>query len=343
MNPIIIEKTIDLSSNNNFDYIRAIQGDDKTRYVHITLLDNQVPYELSNIEPVLRGTKPDGHTIFNHCEISENNEIIVELDSQILAHAGKSEYEIALYGTDELNECLTSFPFILYISPAKFDPGDVISSDEFKELTSIIKNVGVINKSVENAEKAAKSSLDSANKALEYSNDSKQYAEDSKSYSNDSEQYSINSSNYADQSLEYANDSKSSSELSEQMATNSSNYADQSLEYAEYSEQKSVDSANSALLSKSYANGDTGIRENENNDNAKFYAEQASNSNRSASVYLTKVEEAGNQALEAINNALSMNIPIFNFEPSNGHLYYEGGRFQWLLDDDGHLYWEVVL
>lgn len=44
---------------------------------------------------------------------------------------------------------------------------------------------------------------------------------------------------------------------------------------ADSAAQKALESANSALLSKSYNGGDTGIREGEDTDNAKYYSEQA--------------------------------------------------------------------
>ena len=142
MNPVISYITIDLSSYNNFDYVRAVQGDQKTRYIHITLLENQKQYVLSDVEAVLRGTKPDGKTIYNNCGISDDGEIIVELTEQILAVAGIGKYEISLYNTDE--NVITSFPFNIYVSPAQFNSGTVLSSDEFTELTTNISQIKTI-------------------------------------------------------------------------------------------------------------------------------------------------------------------------------------------------------
>ena len=142
MNPIISYITIDLSSYNNFDYVRAVQGDQNTRYIHITLLENQKQYVLSNVKAVLRGTKSDGKTIYNNCGISDDDEIIVELTEQILSVAGIGKYEIALYDTDE--NVITSFPFNIYVSPAQFSPAVVTSSDEFTELTTNISQIKTV-------------------------------------------------------------------------------------------------------------------------------------------------------------------------------------------------------
>ncbi len=99
MDSNITNITVDLATSNNFGIVKAVQGDMNTRFVHITLLDNQVEYDFTDVYPVLRGTKPDGTTIFNECAVSAGNRIIVELTEQILAEPGMNTYEIALYAT----------------------------------------------------------------------------------------------------------------------------------------------------------------------------------------------------------------------------------------------------
>ena len=141
MNPSISYLTIDISANNNFDYVKAVQGDNKTRYVHITLLDNNVPYTLkTGLNAVIRGTKSDNTEIFNSCSISSDGKIIVEITEQMVASAGIGQYEVALYESNT-SECLTSFPFKLYVSPTSFNAGTVVSSDEFTQLTDSISMI----------------------------------------------------------------------------------------------------------------------------------------------------------------------------------------------------------
>lgn len=141
MNPSISYLTIDISANNNFDYVKAVQGDNKTRYVHITLLDNNVPYTLkTGLNAVIRGTKSDNTEIFNSCSISSDGKIIVEITEQMVASAGIGQYEVALYESNT-SECLTSFPFKLYVSPASFNAGTIVSSDEFTQLTNSISMI----------------------------------------------------------------------------------------------------------------------------------------------------------------------------------------------------------
>ena len=84
LNPIIQYMTLDLATTNNFDFVKAVQGDNETRYLYITLLNDSVPYELNCDSIVLRGTKPDGTGVFHYCTLSENGEVIVELTEQML-------------------------------------------------------------------------------------------------------------------------------------------------------------------------------------------------------------------------------------------------------------------
>jgi hypothetical protein len=64
-------------------------------------------------------------------------------------------------------------------------------------------------------------------------------------------------------------------------------------------------------------------------ERAKSYAEQAAN---------TLV-----QTVNKINEAVEMNTPKMVIDFNTGHLLYEGGRFNWIIDSDtGHLKWEVT-
>ena len=131
--PLIQQYTVDFASNNNFLFVKGIQGDGYgTRYVDISLLNDIQPYIIDPdvVEVVIRGTKPDNKTVFNSCEIINSNTIRAEITQQMSAVAGKSDYEISIIAKEE-NRTLTSFPFFIMISKSSFDVGYVVSSDEF--------------------------------------------------------------------------------------------------------------------------------------------------------------------------------------------------------------------
>jgi hypothetical protein len=141
--PLIQQYTVDFASNNNFLFVKGIQGDGYgTRYVDISLMNNGQPYTVNSeaVTVAIRGTKPDTSVIFNECEILDNNTIRVEITQQMSAIAGKGSYEISIISNFE-NRTLTSFPFFIVISKSSFDIGYVVSSDEFALLVDKINQV----------------------------------------------------------------------------------------------------------------------------------------------------------------------------------------------------------
>lgn len=141
--PLIQQYTVDFAGNNNFLFVKGIQGDGYgTRYVDISLMNNGQPYTVNSeaVTVIIRGTKPDTSVIFNECEIFDNNTIRVEITQQMSAVAGKGNYEISIMSNLE-NRTLTSFPFFIIISKSSFDIGYVVSSDEFGLLVDKINQV----------------------------------------------------------------------------------------------------------------------------------------------------------------------------------------------------------
>lgn len=98
-----------------------------------------------------------------------------------------------------------------------------------------------------------------------------------------------------------------------------------------------------AKLAQSYAVGGSGVREGEDEDNAKKYSEKAKSSADTSKEYLTKVEKAGEDALQVINDAINADVPNFIVDLSTGHLMYEGGRFNFEVDSNGHLLWRIAV
>lgn len=363
MNPIITYITTDLTANNNFNYVRAVQGDNQTRYVHITLLDNQIPYDLSDIEPVLRGSKPDGTTIFNHCGISDDGEIIVELTGQILASAGTGKYEIALYKTNGQDEVLTSFPFNIYVSPASFNAGNITSSDEFTELSGIIKNIDSINQNVESAKDSAEnaklSADQSAASAISASDSATQAdlsAADALSSSALSKSWAVgetgirededtdNSKYYSQLSSNHMDNAKSYMDITETYKNDTALLKEAASDSADTASSKAADAFNYAELSKSYAIGTEGtVREGDGSDNSYYYSLQSASSARRANDLLNQIDVKTQNSLQQIEDALSNTTPQFYFDHTSGILSYSGGRFHWALDNNGHLLWEVTI
>lgn len=121
-------------------------------------------------------------------------------------------------------------------------------------------------------------------------------------------------------------------------------YLPQIIENANLASSSATIAVNNAALSKSYAVGGTGTRTGEDTDNSKYYSEQSQASSQTAQSYAEQAEAAGDEAVNKINEALSQNVPQFTIDFTTGHLKYEGGRFNFEVQNTtGHLLWEVAV
>ena len=121
-------------------------------------------------------------------------------------------------------------------------------------------------------------------------------------------------------------------------------YLPQIIENANLASSSATIAVNNAALSKSYAVGGTGTRTGEDTDNSKYYSEQSQASSQTAQSYAEQAEAAGDEAVNKIHEALSQNVPQFTIDFTTGHLKYEGGRFNFAVQNTtGHLLWEVAV
>ncbi len=121
-------------------------------------------------------------------------------------------------------------------------------------------------------------------------------------------------------------------------------YLPQIIQNANIASSSATTAVNNATLSKSYAVGGTGTRTGEDTDNSKYYSEQSQASSQTAQSYAEQAEAAGDEAVNKINEALSQNVPQFTIDFTTGHLKYEGGRFNFAVQNTtGHLLWEVAV
>lgn len=100
----------------------------------------------------------------------------------------------------------------------------------------------------------------------------------------------------------------------------------------------------SATQAQSYAVGNTGTRDNENTDNAKYYKEQAQSVGNSVPTYLSQISSAGESQLSRIQDALNEATVNFQVDLSTGHLNYTGcSSFVFNVNEtNGHLEWRLA-
>lgn len=322
MNTNITNMTVDLSTANNFGVIRAVQGDMRTRFVYITLLDNQVEYDFDRVYPVLRGTKPDGTTIFNVCSISEDNRIIVELSEQLLAAPGKITCEISLYSVSEQisedKQVITSFPFTIFVSTAAFAPGAVTSTDEFTAIAEVIGNNAVLQECLDDivasrdaakvseinakeAEEAAVVSKETASEAAKAAKTSETNAALSEQNASTYAENAANSATAAESEATAASGSASAARISETNAKVSETKAESSQTAAADSAAAAETSENHAAQSADSAAESAGVSAQK----AGAAALSATNAADSADLASQKAAEAADSALVASQEAMA--------------------------------------
>lgn len=143
----------------NFEVIPSVQYDSNTRFLHIQLLNNSVPCDITGCSVILSGVKEDGTSIFNSCDVI-NPEIAfiqAEITEQMNVIPGLIDCEIKIYDGEGV---LTSKKFTIKVTASQTSRL-VVSSNEFKALTDALNKVQAIDNKAEKAEvKKLSSQLD---------------------------------------------------------------------------------------------------------------------------------------------------------------------------------------
>lgn len=131
---------VEINGSDTFEHVKVVQGDADSNIAEISLFKEGEFYPVpSGKEVVLRGTKPDGHQVFNNCEVTEKGTVLVKTTEQISAVVGRSKYEICIYNTDESNPgSLTTGFFYIIVVKAVIDSNTIASSDEFSYITNVV-------------------------------------------------------------------------------------------------------------------------------------------------------------------------------------------------------------
>lgn len=307
----IKEISIDIS-NHRYISLDAKQYDRNLRYILITCKNQNdfIPINNKTHFASVRYRKPDNYGVFNHCEITDDGRILVELTEQMLAVVGLCYADVVIHknvefvkdigvnsdGTLNLedvhnNEIISTMTFIVNVHEAAFDNEEVESSYEYNKLNDLIAKaestyVGVMNSC----------------------NDSKIAAAKSEKAASDSE-------SKAAESQQAASKSQASAAESQQAAFVSEKAASESQASAADSAKSALDNANRA---QSYAVGGTGIegRENEAVNNAKYYYEESSKN--------AKVASDSKNVVEQINSSITGSIDTLASNGSVGSFIYMG-------------------
>ena len=135
------ELSLELNSNTAYSTIGAKQGDNNSRVVAIHVLENGVDYNLTEhgvTSAYFRLRKPDGKAIINTATIDfEQNIILIYLSAQALAVAGRGYADVTLMSGSQI---LSTISFILLIMASPQIAAEATSSNEFGYLNAVVED-----------------------------------------------------------------------------------------------------------------------------------------------------------------------------------------------------------
>lgn len=299
----------------------------------ISLYDMDMAYTPSGTATI-QGVKPDGNGFAYNASLSGNT-VTANLTEQMTAVAGSVRTQIVV---TESSGRTGTFVFILEVQPSALPDDTSMSESEIALIEQAIE-AGEI--AIEKAAEASASASSAASSASSASASATSASASASTATTKASQAATSASNAATSEANAAI-SRNTAETKASEASASASAAYNSQTAAHTSE---VNANNYQNLAKSYAKGTGGvIRTGDDTDNAEYYASQASGSAASAAAYLDDVEDAAENALDAIQDALSQNIPTFQIDLTTGHLEYQGGSFNFAVNQtNGHLEYELAV
>ena len=349
----MISVVLDLVPGKIPEIVRVSQYDKGLRTFEANLTYDGESYSISeDHRVVISGTKPDKKSFEYTCAFDDDT-VTVVVTEQMSAVFGDVPCEITIYNED--GDRISSTNFILRVEKAAMDADAVTSETDIAAITELVTEAAA----------NAIASKESANESAGSAEESKESAEASAGSAKDSagsavlsESWAIggtgtregedenNAKYYAGLSSDSAKASSDSADESKKQAENSAESAEASSASAKESAQSASDSAGSAVLSESWAIGGTGTREDEDENNSKYYAEQSAGQAEAAK---NSAEEAGNQAQSAENkaeaaaeSAKEAAASAANFDDTDTTPEIEVTDFMSMIAADGNRYRKLV-
>lgn len=229
------------------------QNEENSRKIIISFTTNGVPFQIDTFTRVMvQLDKPDGTTVLedsdgDYLNIVDNTVELI-FSKQMTVASGRILGKLMFFDKESM---VATTLFSINVNNGLIEESKIISSDEYSALINALIRV----------EEGGQATL---NKTIEYSEKAKVSEENAATSASEAETHENNASTYADNSKSYSEESKTYSENAKQSETNAENSATASANSA-------TESENFAKLSKSYTNGGTGLRENEETDNSKYY------------------------------------------------------------------------
>ena len=134
--------TIDINKKP-FQKITANVGEVASRFIRITILENNMPADLTGVTAYLYAKKTDGTKVFNSVKVEDAKQgiVLAELTSQVLAVPGIARLTLLL---TKDGAKLASKQIIVTVDESAIDEDAIQSSNEFNALADALKKVNNI-------------------------------------------------------------------------------------------------------------------------------------------------------------------------------------------------------
>lgn len=128
------------------------KGDTLSRRMVLSLYEQGKPYRIEDgVTARIRGKKSDGTILYNDCFVQDNC-IVVDVTTQMLAALGEVECELNLYGTS--NALLTTPRFSIVVEDVLLADGQLESQNEFTAMTKATEEMKSLYETVDEAYKS---------------------------------------------------------------------------------------------------------------------------------------------------------------------------------------------
>lgn len=128
------------------------KGDTLSRRMVLSLYEQGKPYRIEDgVTARIRGKKSDGTILYNDCFVQDNC-IVVDVTTQMLAALGEVECELNLYGTS--NALLTTPRFAIVVEDVLLADGQLESQNEFTAMTKATEEMKTLYDTVDEAYKS---------------------------------------------------------------------------------------------------------------------------------------------------------------------------------------------
>lgn len=117
MTTVTKELKLDVGQKPTLKYLYAKQGDQESRFIHVTLVAGNEKVALgAGATAKIRALLPDGTTVSEAATVNGDGTIIAELSENILSKSGVVKADIAVYGAS--GEVLSSELFCIKVQKA---------------------------------------------------------------------------------------------------------------------------------------------------------------------------------------------------------------------------------